>query len=169
MQCYRRGSIPASALSGGRCLPERYPPAGRVASYSTITRSRIPSRSSPSTTSVAHSIGKRRRSVPSETSVTPKATMIVRTTTIQLKGENTVIQSCAAAPNRPKWFPPRAVIAFGLGLDYAGRAHPARLFHPDYESTALSAWASASLGGGAGPAAATEDRLACPEGPLADQ
>jgi hypothetical protein len=27
-------------------------------------------------------------------------------------------------------------LPFGLGLDYAGRAHPARLFHPDYESTA---------------------------------
>jgi hypothetical protein len=26
----RRGSLLASALSGGRCLPERYPPAGRV-------------------------------------------------------------------------------------------------------------------------------------------
>jgi hypothetical protein len=26
----RRGSLPASALSGGRCLSERYPPVGRV-------------------------------------------------------------------------------------------------------------------------------------------
>jgi hypothetical protein len=40
-----RGSLLASAMSGGRCLPERYPPAGRVVLHN--TRSRIPPRSTP--------------------------------------------------------------------------------------------------------------------------
>jgi hypothetical protein len=38
-----RGSLLASAMSGGRCLPEGYPPAGRVVLHN--TRSRIPPRS----------------------------------------------------------------------------------------------------------------------------
>jgi hypothetical protein len=40
-----RGSLLASAMSGCRCLPERYPPAGHVVLHN--TRSRIPPRCPP--------------------------------------------------------------------------------------------------------------------------
>ena len=38
----RRGSLPASALSGGRCLPERYPPAEPCRSQSRPVKDIVP-------------------------------------------------------------------------------------------------------------------------------